>query len=133
MRRQRSADPAPPRNPTMRLLTSHARRHWGALAGAAASTIALTAAQLAAPWPLKLAIDELVTGRTQGFDLTRNDVALLLGLVAMVLGIAMVDAMANFLSDFWLNRSGQQIVHDLCRSCRWCFTRTARPATSSPG
>ena len=113
MRRQRSADPAPPRNPTMRLLTSHARRHWGALAGAAASTIALTAAQLAAPWPLKLAIDELVTGRTQGFDLTRNDVALLLGLVAMVLGIAMVDAMANFLSDFWLNRSGQQIVHDL--------------------
>jgi ATP-binding cassette, subfamily B, bacterial len=113
MRRQRSAEPAPPRNPTVRLLTSHARRHWGALAGAAASTIALTAAQLAAPWPLKLAIDELVTGRTQGFDLTRNDVALLLGLVAMVLGIAMVDAMANFLSDFWLNRSGQQIVHDL--------------------
>ena len=97
----------------MRLLTSHARRHWGALAGAAASTVALTAAQLAAPWPLKLAIDELVTGRTQGFDLTRNDVALLLGLVAMVLGIAMVDALANFLSDYWLNRSGQQIVHDL--------------------
>ena len=113
MRRQRSADPAPPRNPTMRLLTSHARRHWGALACASASTIALTAAQLAAPWPLKLAIDELVTGRTQGFDLTRNDVALLLGLVAMVLGIAMVDALATFLSDFWLNRSGQQIVHDL--------------------
>ena len=113
MRRRRSANPAPPRNPTLRLLTSHARRHWGALAGAAASTVALTAAQLAAPWPLKLAIDELVTGRTQGFDLTRNDVALLLGLVGMVLGIAMVDALANFLSDFWLNRSGQQIVHDL--------------------
>ena len=113
MRRRRPANPEPPRNPTMRLLTSHARRHWGALAGAAASTVALTAAQLAAPWPLKLAIDELVTGRTQGFDLTRNDVALLLGLVAMVLGIAMVDALANFLSDYWLNRSGQQIVHDL--------------------
>jgi ABC-type multidrug transport system fused ATPase/permease subunit len=97
----------------MRLLTSHARRHWGALAGAAGSTVALTAAQLAAPWPLKLAIDELVTGRTQGFDLTGDDVALLLGLVALVLGVAMVDALATFLSDFWLNRSGQQIVHDL--------------------
>ena len=97
----------------MRLLTSHTRRHWGALAGAAASTVALTAAQLAAPWPLKLAIDELVTGRGTGFELTREDVALLLGLVAMVLGIAIVDALATFLSDFWLNRSGEQIVHDL--------------------
>ena len=102
-----------PRNPTMRLLRSHARRHWGALAGAAASTIALTAAQLAAPWPLKLAIDELVTGRGTGFDLSRDDISLLLGLAALVLGIAIIDALASFYSDFWLNRSGEQIVHDL--------------------
>jgi ATP-binding cassette, subfamily B, bacterial len=102
-----------PRNPTMRLLRSHARRHWGALAGAAASTIALTAAQLAAPWPLKLAIDELVTDRGTHFDLSREDFSLLLGLTALVLGIAVVDALASFYSDFWLNRSGEQIVHDL--------------------
>jgi ATP-binding cassette subfamily B protein len=110
---QRLTRPAPPRNPTMRLLTSHARRHWGALAGAAGSTVALTAAQLAAPWPLKLAIDELVTGRGTSFDLTRGDISLLMGLAALVLGIAMVDALASFYSDFWLNRSGEQIVHDL--------------------
>ena len=70
-------------------------------------------AQLAAPWPLKLAIDELVTGRGTGFELTGDDISLLLGLVAMVLGIAVVDALASFASDFWLNRSGEQIVHDL--------------------
>jgi len=95
------------------LLRTHARRHWGALAGAAATTVALTLAQLAAPWPLKIAIDELVSGRGESFELTRGDVSLLFGLAAMVLGIAAVDALATYYSDFWLNRSGEQIVHDL--------------------
>ena len=104
---------AAPRNPTTRLLTSHAQRHWGALVVAAVSTIALTLAQLAAPWPLKLAIDKLVTGRGSSFALSAGDVSLLLGLAALVLGIAMVDALASFYSDFALNRSGEQIVHDL--------------------
>ena len=97
----------------MRLLTSQVRRHWPALAGAAGSTVALTVAQLAAPWPLKLAIDELVTGRGTAFELTSGDFSLLLALTAMVLGIALVDALATFSSDFWLNRSGEKIVHDL--------------------
>jgi ATP-binding cassette subfamily B protein len=110
---RRTTAPVPPRNPTMTLLRSHARRHWGALAGASATTVALTLAQLAAPWPLKIAIDELVTGRGKSFELTRGDVSLLLGLAAMVLGIAGVDALATYYSDFWLNRSGEQIVHDL--------------------
>ena len=105
--------PPAPRNPTMRLLRSHAQRHWGALVGAAGSTIALTLAQLAAPWPLKVAIDELVTGRGVAFKLTAGDFSLLLGLAALVLGIAIVDALASFYSDYWLNRSGEQIVHDL--------------------
>ncbi|HET6665733.1 MAG TPA: ABC transporter ATP-binding protein [Intrasporangium sp.] len=104
---------APPRNATMTLLRSYVRPHWAALAGAGASTIALTLAQLAAPWPLKLAIDELVTGRGTGFELTGEDISLLLGLVALVLGIAVVDALASFASEYWLNRSGEQIVHDL--------------------
>jgi ABC-type multidrug transport system fused ATPase/permease subunit len=108
-----SATPAPPRNPALRLLWDHARRHWPALAGAAVSTVALTAAQLAAPWPLKIAIDELVTGRGTQFDLDPSDISLLLGLAALVLGIAIVNAAAAFFSEFWLNRSGEQIVHDL--------------------
>jgi ATP-binding cassette subfamily B protein len=108
-----TATPAPPRNPAMRLLWDHARRHWGALAGASASTVALTLAQLASPWPLKLAIDELVTGRGTSFDLDRGDLTMLAGLAALVLGIAVVNAIAAYFSDFWLIRSGEQIVHDL--------------------
>src|SRR5919107_1458783 len=104
---------AAPRNPATRLLWDHARRHWGALVGAAASTIALTLAQLAAPWPLKIAIDELVTGRGTSFDLDRGDLSTLAALAALVLGIAAVNAMAAYFSDFWLIRSGEQIVHDL--------------------
>ena len=111
--KDRSSSPSAPEHPTRKLLASYVRHHWGALAGAAASTIALTLAQLAAPWPLKLAIDELVTGRGTGFELSRDDLTLLLGLVGLVLGIAVVDALANFASDYWLNRSGEQIVHDL--------------------
>ncbi|HET9860721.1 MAG TPA: ABC transporter ATP-binding protein [Nocardioidaceae bacterium] len=105
--------PAEPRSPTWTLLSGHARRHWGALVGAAGSTVALTVAQLASPWPLKLAIDELVTGRGTGFELTSGDFSLLFLLIAMVLGIALVEALATFSADFWLNRSGEQIVHDL--------------------
>ena len=105
--------PAPPRSPALRLLWDHARRHWPALAGAAASTVALTAAQLAAPWPLKIAIDSLVTDRGTRFELDSGDISLLFGLAALVLGIAAVNAAAAFFSEFWLNRSGEQIVHDL--------------------
>lgn len=112
MSRRTTASP-PPRHPALRLLTSHVRSHWGALAGAGATTVALTLAQLAAPWPLKIAIDELVSGRGVRFELSRGDVSLLLGLAALVLGIAAVDALATYYCDFWLNRSGEQIVHDL--------------------
>ena len=108
-----TATPAPPRNPAMRLLWDHARRHWGALVGAAASTVALTLAQLAAPWPLKFAIDELVTGRGTSFHLDRDDFTMLLGLAALVLCIAVVSALADYFAEFWLSRSGEQIVHDL--------------------
>ncbi len=108
-----AAAPEPPPHPAVRLLWDHARRHWGALAGATASTIALTVAQLAAPWPLKLAIDELVTDRGTQFDLDRGDLSTLAALAGLVLAIAVLNATAAFFSDFWLIRSGEQIVHDL--------------------
>ncbi|MFP5245803.1 MAG: hypothetical protein ACLGH0_03840, partial [Thermoanaerobaculia bacterium] len=44
--------------------------------------------QLAAPWPLKVAIDELVTGRGTRFELDRGDYSTLGVLAALVLGIA---------------------------------------------
>jgi ATP-binding cassette subfamily B protein len=105
--------PRATRNPTTMLLSRSVRRHWGALAGAAGSTVALTAAELAAPWPLKIAIDRLISGRGATFDLSASEVTLLVGLGALVLAIALVDALATFSSNFWLNRAGERIVHEL--------------------
>jgi ATP-binding cassette subfamily B protein len=106
--------PKAPRSRTTTLLRSYVRRHWGALAGAAGSTVALTAAELAAPWPLKLAIDRLIGSHgSHGFHLTAQDYSLLVLLGAMVLAIALVDALATFYSNFWLNRAGERIVHEL--------------------
>ena len=98
----------------MRLLRSHARRHWGALAGAAAVD------GRAHPRPARCTVAaedrDRPAGDRTGHGLRARPATtspLLLGLAALVLGIAMVDALATFYSDFWLNRSGEQIVHDL--------------------
>ncbi len=117
-RRHGSGDPADgangaPRGATGRLLRSYVRPHWPALAGAAGSTVLLTVAELAAPWPLKLALDELVTGRGTSFSLTRPDLTLLVGLAALVLLIALVNGVASYWSTFWLDRAGEQVVHEL--------------------
>lgn len=98
---------------TGRLLRPYLIRHWRALAGAGVSTVALSAATLAAPWPLKLAIDRVVGDHAGRFSLTRADALLLAAIVGLVLAIAAVDAVSSYYSDFWLNRSGERIVHDL--------------------
>ena len=54
------------------------RRHWPALGGAARSTVLMTAADLAQPWPLKYLIDNLVTGRSIPFTITSSDVRTLI-------------------------------------------------------
>jgi len=108
---------APParqgRPSTSQILRPFLVRHWGALAGAGVSTIALSAATLAQPWPLKLAIDHLIGDHRGSFSLRGADLTLLAGLAGLVLLIAALDAASTYLSDFWLNRSGEAIVHDL--------------------
>jgi ATP-binding cassette subfamily B protein len=101
------------RQRTSRLLWPFLARHWGALVGAGVSTVALSAATLAGPWPLKLAIDQLIGSHRGSFSLRGADAALLAGLAGLVLAIALVDAVATYFSDFWLDRSGERIVHDL--------------------
>jgi ATP-binding cassette subfamily B protein len=99
---------------TWRLLRPYLARHYGALVGAGISTIALTAASLAAPWPLKFAVDHLAARTDEvPFRLDAGDGRLLAGLVGLVLAIALVGAVASYVSDFWLNRAGEQIVHEL--------------------
>jgi ABC-type multidrug transport system fused ATPase/permease subunit len=99
---------------SLRLLGPFLRKHWSALGGAAASTVAVTAAELAQPWPLKLVLDSLLGGhRQRPFAPGVRDLALLAAVAGLVLAIALVDAYASFAGDFWLKRAGALIVHDL--------------------
>ncbi|MGH2734960.1 MAG: ABC transporter transmembrane domain-containing protein, partial [Actinomycetota bacterium] len=77
------------------------------------STILVTAANLASPWPLKLVIDKLLVNRPRPFALNDEDIVLLAILALSVLAIAAVKGIAEYYSGIWLNRSGEQIVHDL--------------------
>ena len=99
---------------TWHLLRPFIARHAGALGGAAVCTIAATAAALAAPWPLKFAVDRLTEQSDEiPFTLDRSDVAFVVAVLGLVLGIAVVNALASYYSEFWLNRAGERIVHSL--------------------
>ena len=109
MRSHRSTADAPAR----RLLRSIARTHAGALAGAGGATILITAAELAAPWPLKWVIDDVVGGKAPPFSITGPDLGLLAALAAAVVGIALLSALGTYTGELWLKRSGEQISHEL--------------------
>src|SRR5919107_5545012 len=121
MLRRSSADPTsaaddsthPGEGGARRLIRSIVRRHWPALGGAAGSTVLLTLADLAQPWPLKFLIDEVITGRRAPFDFTSDDVRTLAVIAGAVVGIALLDALATYTGDLWLKRSGERIAHDL--------------------
>ncbi len=99
---------------TWQFLRPFLARHTGALAGAAVCTIAGTIASLATPWPLKFAIDRLAERSDDvPFTLERSDISFILLVLAVVLGIAVVNAAASYWSEFWLNRAGERIVHSL--------------------
>ncbi len=75
----------------------------------------MTAASLAAPWPLKFAIDRIAerTG-AGGFDLDAGRlVAAVRRWPLSVLVIAAVGAVSSYYVDYWLNRAGERIVHAL--------------------
>jgi ATP-binding cassette subfamily B protein/subfamily B ATP-binding cassette protein MsbA len=100
-------------NATARTLRPYIARQWKALAGAGGATGVLTAADLAKPWPLALVVDHLLTNRNGPFELTASDWRLLIGVVALTLGIAIAEAIAQYLSDFWLQSAGERITHEL--------------------
>jgi ABC-type multidrug transport system fused ATPase/permease subunit len=96
-----------------RVIKSVVRRHWPALGGAAASTVLMTAADLAQPWPLKFLIDNVITGHSIPFTFTGSDVRLLVIIAAAVIGIALLDALAAYTGELWLKRAGESIAHEL--------------------
>lgn len=89
------------------------RRHWLALAGGGFSAMLITAAELAAPFPLKWVIDDVIANRSGSFDLTRGDVRTLLILAQVVIGIAIIGAIGAYTGELWLKRAGERIAHEL--------------------
>ena len=96
-----------------RLLRRVVREHRSALAGAAASSVLITAAELAAPWPLKWVLDTLLADRTAPFVLGAQEVRLLALVALATVGIAAVNALGSYTGDLWLRRAGERIAHDL--------------------
>jgi ATP-binding cassette, subfamily B, bacterial len=111
-RRHRSAD-AGQTQPTWHALLPFLRPEWPALAGAGASTIVLTLVELAKPWPLALALDQIVRNRHAPFQLEAPDLRLLAAVVALVIVIAVAEALADYFSDLWLYTAGERITHTL--------------------
>jgi ABC-type multidrug transport system fused ATPase/permease subunit len=87
--------------------------HWGALAGAGVGSLMVALADLAKPWPIKLVIDEVLGGHSGAFTLDAGAVRALVGIAVLVIAIALVDAVSTYLSDLWLQRAGERIVHSL--------------------
>ena len=100
-------------SPAARALRPYVTREWRALAGAGGATAALTAADLAKPWPLALVVDRLLDGRTAPFELAGADLRLLAVVAALVLGIALVEAAAQYFADLGLQVAGERIAHEL--------------------
>ena len=100
-------------SPAARALRPYVTREWRALAGAGGATGALTAADLAKPWPLALVVDRLLDGRTAPFELAGADLRLLAVVAALVLGIALVEAAAQYIADLGLQVAGERIAHEL--------------------
>ncbi|HEX5620665.1 MAG TPA: ABC transporter transmembrane domain-containing protein [Solirubrobacteraceae bacterium] len=99
-------------SPAARILRPYITRQWKALAGAGGSTVLLTLADLAKPWPLALVVDHLLS-RQAPFDLTASDWRLLILVAAIVLAIAVAEAVSQYLCDLWLQSAGERITHEL--------------------
>ena len=100
-------------SPAGRMLRPYVTRQWRALAGAGGATAVLTAADLAKPWPLALIVDRLLAERTRPFDLEAGDVRLLIAVAALVMLIAVAEALAQYGADLWLQRAGERIAHEM--------------------
>jgi ATP-binding cassette, subfamily B, bacterial len=85
-----------------------------ALGVAAIATVAVVAAYLARPFPLALAVDQVIGEHISGgFELSAADWRLLLALAGGVLVIALVNALGNHLAEDRLENAAERIVHRL--------------------
>jgi ATP-binding cassette, subfamily B, bacterial len=100
----------------VRILAPYLKREWKALGIALLGTIVVTAAELASPVPLAFVVDRLFEASegAGGFELTTDELLLLAGIAGLlILGIALVGALASYVNDISLARAAERIVHDL--------------------
>jgi ATP-binding cassette subfamily B protein len=101
-------------NGSLRVLWPFLRRQWRALVAASGATVIIAVAEILRPFPLKFVIDHLFGEANNGrFQIGVGDIVLVLGIAALVLGIALVEAAGDYLVDVHLERAGERIVHDL--------------------
>lgn len=96
-----------------RLVRGIVRRHWVALGGGGLGAVLITLAELAAPFPLKWVIDELIHNRSGAFTFDRAEIRLLVIMAQLVIAIALVGALGAYIGELWLKRAGERIAHDL--------------------
>ncbi|HEY3240928.1 MAG TPA: ABC transporter ATP-binding protein, partial [Acidimicrobiia bacterium] len=96
-----------------RLLAPFLRRHWPALGLAALGSVVLAVTELAQPFPLKLIIDRVAERASGPFKLTAGDHRFLIGVAALALSIALLEAVASYLVDVRLKSAGERITHEL--------------------
>jgi ATP-binding cassette subfamily B protein len=100
-------------SPGRRVLRPVITQNWPALAAAGGSTVAVTLADLATPFPLKLVLDQLLANHNGPFALDNGDYRTLAAIGLLVVGIALIDAVASYLADLSLGRAAERITHDL--------------------
>jgi ATP-binding cassette subfamily B protein len=95
------------------MLRPYLAEEWRALAVAAVSTVAVVVAYLARPFPLAIAVDQIIGSRTGSFELNAGDWKLLLAIAGGVLLIALTQALGSHVADDRLENAGERIVHRL--------------------
>ena len=105
-------------------LTRLLRRHWKGLALALFAVLGITAADVLQPWPLKIVIDYVVSGRRipprllslMGFALGGDKSAILHFAVLAVAVITIVDGVSSYVESYLMTSIGQWVAHDIRRT-----------------
>ncbi len=85
------------------------RPHRGAIGFGLLFLFLQAAAKLAKPWPLKFAFDNILTNDS----LDRETTLILVGVASLVVVIAAVDGLLNYLLALVLNKAGRTVVFDV--------------------
>ena len=116
-------DPQPPARPTSGLVRELIRPYKVWVMVVFAAMLVETAMSLAAPWPLKIVLDNalgkhplpewLAWVHDLGIDRNTMGLALFAGVATIV--IAAIDAIASYIDNYYTESIGQWVAHDLRR------------------